>query len=297
MADVTNDYLALRREVGVAVGKRESILVTGDDAEAYLQGQLSQDMATIAPGTSAPSLLLQPQGKIASYLRVTRLDDGFVLDVDTGAVETTVTRLERFKLRTAVDFVVTDWVSLSFRGPGTVGLTTPDAPVKAEVDWSGLVGVDVIGPELSVPAGVTVVSDDAWEAVRIEAGVPAMGSELTEDTIPEAAGIVETAVSFTKGCYTGQELVARIDSRGGNVPKRLRGLVMQSNVLPPVGSELVLDDRVVGEVTSVAESLDLRAPVALCYAARSVEPPAVLEVRWAGGSAPGEVRSLPLLSG
>ncbi len=93
-------------------------------------------------------------------------------------------------------------------------------------DWPGLPGGDLVGESPEAPAGVAMCGMDAYEAVRIEAGIPVMGRELDERTIPAEAGVVDMSVSFTKGCYTGQELVARIDSRGGNVPRRLRGLVL-----------------------------------------------------------------------
>ena len=97
-----------------------------------------------------------------------------------------------------------------------------------------------------------MVGLDAYEAVRIECGVPAMGSELTERTIPAEAGqwVIDRSVSFTKGCYTGQELVARIDSRGGNVPRHLRGIVIDADP-PPVGGVVVADGVEVGTLTSV----------------------------------------------
>jgi folate-binding Fe-S cluster repair protein YgfZ len=103
-------------------------------------------------------------------------------------------------------------------------------------------------------------------------------------------------VSFTKGCFTGQELVARIDSRGGNVPRHLRGVVVLENALPPVGAKLVVDGKEVGALTSVAESLDRRAPVALAYVGRAVEPPADVTVSWDGGSAKARVETLPLVA-
>jgi folate-binding protein YgfZ len=122
--------------------------------------------------------------------------------------------------------------------------------------------------------------------LRVEAGWPAMGAELTTDTIPAEAGVVGLAVSFTKGCYTGQELVARIDSRGGNVPRHVRGLV--SPVPLEVGAELHdAAGATVGVVSSVALSATL-GPVGLGVVHRSVAPPATL----AGGV---EVRTLPLV--
>jgi len=160
----------------------------------------------------------------------------------------------------------------------------------------GLPGADRVGENPPVPDGVRLCELDAWESVRIEAGIPVMGRELDESTIPAEAGIVEQSVSWTKGCYTGQELVARIDSRGGNVPRRLRGLVIGTNVLPPPGARVLNGEKDVGRVTSVGESLDRKAPVALAYVGRAVEPPADVTVTWDGGSAPARVEALPLVS-
>jgi folate-binding protein YgfZ len=125
-----------------------------------------------------------------------------------------------------------------------------------------------------------------------------MGHELTDQTIPVEAGqwLIDASVSFTKGCYTGQELVARIDSRGGNVPRHLRGIVVGTNVVPPVGATVEVDGKEVGAITSVAESLERRAPVALAYVRRAVEPPADVTLTWEGGSAPARVEELPLVN-
>jgi folate-binding protein YgfZ len=120
-----------------------------------------------------------------------------------------------------------------------------------------------------------------------------MGRELTEKTIPQEAGsLVEHAVSFTKGCYTGQELVARLEARGANVARRLRGVV-----LDPAGEglddvTLVLADREVGRLTSVAWSPRFAAPVALAYVRRDVVLPAVAKLTPGGAGA--EIRELPL---
>ncbi|MGH9179619.1 MAG: YgfZ/GcvT domain-containing protein, partial [Acidimicrobiales bacterium] len=166
--------------------------------------------------------------------------------------------------------------------------------VVVAADWPGLPGADVLGESPALPDGVTRCSLEAWQAVRVEAGVPAMGAELTERTIPAEAGIVERSVSFTKGCFTGQELVARIDSRGGNVPRHLRGVVVGGEGgMPPVGASVVAGDREVGTLTSVAATPG--GPVALAYIRRDVELPAEAELRWSGGSAPARVKALPLV--
>jgi folate-binding protein YgfZ len=123
-----------------------------------------------------------------------------------------------------------------------------------------------------------------------------MGRELNESTIPAEAGIVDRSVSFTKGCYTGQELVARIDSRGGNVPRRLRGLVLPGTTPPPAGATLHVEGKEVGVLTSAAVSPGLDAAVALAYVRRAVEPPAEGELTWDGGSLVARIETLPLVS-
>ncbi len=288
------DQHALRHGVGAVLTDRQVVEVCGADAASFLQGQLSQDVAALADGGSAWTFVLQPDGKVAVWARLIRLaEDRYVLDVDAGAAEALVARLERFKLRVDVTVAVLHWHVVALRGPGSGAVDTTDL-VTAAPEWPGIEGLDLLGPAVGVPDGVRECSLDAYEAVRVEAGVPAMGAELTDRTIPAEADVVERSVSFTKGCYTGQELTARIDSRGGNVPRHLRGLVVDGPE-PPVGAEVVIDGDVVGTVTSAASSAALRAPVALAYVRRAVEPPAAAEVRWEGGRAGAEVRALPLL--
>ncbi|MEA2932152.1 MAG: tRNA-modifying protein YgfZ, partial [Actinomycetota bacterium] len=240
------------------------------------------------------------QGKVVALVRLTRVgDEEYVLDTDGGWAPPVVERLNRFKLRVKANIEVVDgWRCLAVRGPGA----HEAAPRGAVADWPGVPGVDLIGPagDVEPPAGVRLCSLAAYEVVRIEAGVPVMGQELDESTIPAEAGIVDRTVSFTKGCYTGQELVARIDSRGGNVPRRLRGVVVLGVTLPPTGATVHVagadPDKDLGVLTSVAWSVGLGAPVALAYVRRVVEPPAEVELRWDGGTVPARVLTLPLVS-
>ena len=294
--DLTSDYLALRREAGAVELPRDVVRVAGPDAFSFLQGQLSQDVALPA-GASAWSLLLQPQGKVVALLRVVReADDSFLLDTDGGWGDAVAERLQRYRMRVKCDITPLDWRCVAIRGPLSHEAVAGGEGVQAMADWPGLPGVDLLGDAPAAPAGVRACSLDAFEAVRIEAGIPVMGRELDERTIPAEAGVIGQSVSFTKGCYTGQELVARIDSRGGNVPRRLQGVVVGTNVLPPVGAVVRAGDRDVGALTSVAESLDRRAPVALAYVGRAVSPPADVSLVWEGGSAPARVEALPLVS-
>src|SRR5690606_24904754 len=209
--------------------------------------------------------------------------------------EAVVARLRRFLLRTKADVDPLPWRAVALRGPGAdrvEGLTGLVVPT-----WPGVEGVDALGEDVAPPDGVARATAADLASLRVRAGVPAMGAELTASTIPAEVGrhVLGASVSFTKGCYTGQELVARIDSRGGNVPRPLRGIVIATNVLPPVGADVVVGGDVVGSLTSVAESLERRAPVALAHVARKVEPPVDATVRWDGGETPARVEPLPLV--
>jgi folate-binding protein YgfZ len=243
-------------------------------------------------------LLLQPQGKVVALLRVCRVaEDAFVLDTDGGWGEVVEDRLKRFKIRVKAELSRLPWRCLAIRGPGAHGAVSGDVtPARiVDADWPGLLGVDLVGDDPPVPSGILLCSQEAYEAVRIEAGIPMMGRELDESTIPAEAGIVDRTASFTKGCYTGQELVARIDSRGGNVPRHLRGIVVTGDEVPPVGATLQVDGKGVGSLTSVARSAALQASVALAFVGRAVTAPADVTVVWDGGSAPAQVEPLPLV--
>ena len=264
-----------------ALVPRDVVLTTGGDAASYLQGQISQDVEALGPGASAWSLVLAPQGKVDAWFRLTRLGEHeFLIDLDAGFAGALVARLERFKLRVDAAFESLEgWRMLAVRGPAAAdpNLDEVDAAVRASVEWPGYCGIDLLGPEVSVPAGVAD-SPAAVELARIRAGWPAMGRELTERTIPaEVAGLVESSVSFTKGCYTGQELVARIDSRGGNVPRPVRLLEIRGDPVSP-GAEITVDGKVVGEVTSAAADPASGVTVALGPVHRRVETPADAEV-------------------
>jgi folate-binding protein YgfZ len=284
--DIEAGYRALRGDGGAVTIDRDLVTVKGPQATDFLQGQLSQDVTAILPGTSRLSFLLQPTGKVDAWFRVGPVTDGFAIDVAGGFGEVVKARLERFKLRTKVDIELcpTTWAARSIRAERTDG---PGDDITAPA----VEGLRLAQGEGRLPE----VSVDAYEVVRIECGVPKMGAELTESTIPAEGGqwIIDQSVSFTKGCYTGQELVARIDSRGGNVPRHLRGVVVEDGV-PPTGAAVLVDGAAVGSLTSVAPSPEL-GPVALAYIARKVEPPSVAVVRWDGGEARARIEALPLV--
>lgn len=257
---------------------RDVVTVSGPEAEPFLQGQLSQDVAALAPGSSAWSWLLAPTGKVDALVRVSRRAGGdWVLDTDAGWGEAVLVRLQRFKLRTRADLALVPATVVGLRGEGW----EPAGDVVCAPPWPGLGGADVIllgeGRSFAAPDGVGEMTLEAYQAVRIEAGQPRMGAELGEKTIPGETGLIPITASFTKGCYTGQELVARIDSRGGNVPRHLCRLRLDAPV--PAGTDLLDGGTAAGVVTSVADLAPAGAGsgwVGLGYVRRGFEAPRTL---------------------
>ncbi len=317
---VADQYAAARASAAVHVLERDVVSVSGPDAESYLQGQCSQDVAGLAPGATTEALLLSPQGKIDAFIRVSRSDEGgYVIDTDLGYGPAVVARLERFRLRMRVEIALMgDWTCMAVRGPDAADAVVVRPPLVLPVEWPGLAGLDLLGPtpkeapgwvgDQAVPCG-----DEAWEALRIEAGCPVGGRDAVEGSIPAEVGLVDRTVSFTKGCYTGQELVARLDARGSKVARRLCGVVVDAAVAvvggdhgegepPPVGTAVLTADggHEVGQLSSVAWSPGLGATVALAMVHRRVDPPGPVLLRW--GSPGGdrtrraEARPLPLAS-
>jgi folate-binding protein YgfZ len=308
-----DDELEILRTGAGAVDRsdRGAVLVTGPDAWSYLQSLVSADLDPIGDGEGAHSLLLTPQGKLDVDFRLLRVGDEVWLDCDPGFGEQLAASLNRFRIR--VQCEVTDrtgsWGSLAVRGPAALdavsalGVEVPAAPhghvrlgeaVVVRAPWPGGDGFDVVGPPGSVAAaagrlsaaGVPVCSGEAFEALRIEAGVPRQGVELDDKTIPQEAFLERDAVSLTKGCFLGQELVCRIDTRG-HVNKYLRRLTDFAGAPPPPGAEIVAGEKVVGTVTSSAPA------AALGYVRREVEPPAPVELRWDGGAGRAVVEAIP----
>lgn len=234
---------------------RDVVEVAGSDAATYLHGQLSQDVASMVDGESRWTFLLQPTGKIDVLARIwRRTAESYVLDTDAGFGEVLRARLARFKIRVQAELTPARWDSIVTRGAPTPGTV---------VGW-GNETTDLLGADLEPPIDVAEGTAADLVAARVDAVWPAMGVEIVPgETIPAETGISAVAVNFTKGCYPGQELVERMDSRGTAAPRRLVALDVASGAQP--GDPIVHEGAEVGILTTVAGGR------ALGYVKRGVE--------------------------
>jgi len=273
---------------------RGFVRVTGPDALTFLQALVSADLDALADGDAAPSLLLHPQGKLDVAFRLVRVAaDDLWLDTDPGLAPQLVASLTRFKVR--VDAVLTDrsdeWGMLTVLE--SRGVPESENVRAVPTPW----GVDLLGPSAEIDdlaarfvgLGAAAVSLDAWDAFRIEQGLPVQPFDVDDSTIPQEAELELDAVSFTKGCFLGQELVCRIDSRG-HVNRFLRRLTAIDGARPARGTEIVAAGKVVGSVTSVTP--EGAASLALGYVRREIDPGATVELRGATGTATAVVAPL-----
>lgn len=220
---------ALERRV-VATVQRDVVVVTGPEAAVYLHGQVSADVEAMEVGQSTLSFLLEPRGRIEAFFAISRTGpETYVADIEPGFGEAMSASLERFKLRTKAEFSLRQWTMHAVRGPQAPPETTTPAAATGPADapeqvvrpahWPSASGHDLLvspgSAADSVAQGAEQVSASEFEALRMAYGLPAMGTEIQPGDIPNETGLVERAASFTKGCYRGQELVERIDSRTG----------------------------------------------------------------------------------
>ena len=215
----------------------------GPDALRFLHALISKEISELEEGAAVRSLFLSPQGKLDFMLWVIRDGDRVGLVTAPGRGEDLAATLGRYRIRVDVE------ISVSTE---PLWLVVGDYP-GVDVSWQGLTRSLVFGEMPDLPA----LGADDYERARIEAGEPLFGVDVDEKTIPQEVGwLVDLAVDFDKGCYLGQELVARINSRGGNVPRHLRTLRFPGDA-PVIGTELVLGDKLVGTLTSASGDLGL----------------------------------------
>ena len=241
----------------VAARARSFVRVSGPDAGEYLQRMVSNDVDALALGDACPALLLTAKSRVIAPLVVWRRgEEDYLLLTEPELGDTVRALLLRMRLRARCEIEVEEHSSMLVLGGE--GIAT-DVPGAAEVLDSGL---------------EPTLSEDELDLLRIELGVPRWGREIDEAILPAEAGLDRTHVSFSKGCYPGQEPVARLHFRGH--PNR--GLrVLELNALPPEGAELLHEGRGAGRVTSAALRPDGTA-VALAYVRREIPEDALFEV-------------------
>ncbi|MES1247115.1 MAG: hypothetical protein ABUS54_05520 [Actinomycetota bacterium] len=229
----------------VATRPRAFVRVAGPDAQDYLNRMVSNDVTAIEPGAARPALLLTPKARVIAPLVVWRRgDEDFLVLTEPELGEAVRVHLTRMRLRARCEIELEEHDSVVVFGDDSVGFAT-DFPDAREAVDAGL---------------APTLSDEALEQRRVAAGVPRWGREIDDRVLPAEAGLEATHISFDKGCYPGQEPVARLHYRGH--PNR--GLrVLQLDAVPAYDAELVHDGKVVGRVTSAVQTDD--GVVALAY--------------------------------
>jgi folate-binding protein YgfZ len=326
MPEITEEYAAARRGVALfdrsALGK---VTVTGRDRLSFLQGMLTNDVKALAPGQGVPAAFLDAHGKVMALLVVYAATDQVLIELPAQMTAKTLETLDHFLISEKAYFEAADeaFAILSLQGPGAKaaleGLTgrpidlAPYAHVEVEIA-GGPVRVinraegpgpgfhcwipaeDAEGARAAMQAaGAVPAGAAALEILRLEAGQPWYPQDVDASVIfPETR--LESFVSFTKGCYIGQETVARVKYRG-HVNRALSGLVVEGDRVPETGARVVVDGTDVGRVTSAARSIALGRPIALGYVRREhFEPGTAVTVVDAGGEQPARVSALPFVS-
>lgn len=308
--ELDGQYRALREEAGFLHRDRTCLLVGGPDAAEYLQGQLTNDVEAIEAGRGRYAALLDRKGHLSSDMRVLHLSEGGLwLDLEPISGEAVLKHLRTYSIgrEVEIDDVTDSWVIVSLIGPraaelsGFDGLGPEHAQRFRQWDGTDVLGVaSDLGIDLIVKAGdagaldasldsagAVRVSDEAAEVVRVESGRPRFGADMSSDHMPAEAGIVDRAVDFEKGCYIGQEPVARLHYRGK--PNRtLRGLRLSAAAAH--GDPLLLGEKEVGAIGTACLS-PAHGQIGLAIVRREAAEGEQLTV--AGGQTTAEVVELP----
>ncbi len=290
-------YRQLREECGLLDrSDRGKLIVSGGEAAEYLQGQLTNDVEALSPGDGQYAALLDRKGHMQADMRVLRISTEEIwIDTEPEALAAAQRHLEMYKIGrdAAVANLTGERTILSLIGPRSVEIAGTAALPEHANEATAIggaaclavgtaAGIDLIVKaseaarlhEALLDAGAVEVGPEAAEVIRIEAGTPRFGAEMSIETMPAEAGIVERAVSFTKGCYIGQEPVARLHYKG-RPNRHLRGLELSAPAAP--GASLRLGEKEAGRIGSACVS-PARGPIALAIVRREAEPGAELVV-------------------
>jgi folate-binding protein YgfZ len=316
MPTITDELVSEHRALTEACGlldrsERGKLALTGAEAKSFLAGQVTNDIVGLQSGHGCYAAFLTHKGKMLGDLRVLAADEPeeLLLDTERATLQALFDLVRRFKIGYDVELHkrTVQRGLLSLVGPQARELAgAEDLPAEEYAHVAGEIagravrmiatdgGVDVLCDaedtdalrEALLAAGAVAVSEDAAEIVRVERGRPRYGHDLDDSTIPQEAGLNERAVSFTKGCYVGQETVARLFYRG-KPNRHLRGLRLSEPA--PVGAQLQLGERVVGRLSSSVVSPTL-GPIALALVRREAAVGDSVDVE---GGATAEVAELP----
>jgi folate-binding protein YgfZ len=288
----TSEYLLARTDaVVVDRSNRGRLILTGGDVADFLQGQVSNDVEALLPGSGCYATLLTAKGKIRCDMRIIRGDGWFLLDSEPQALPVLEHMVRVYSIGRDVTSVRDERGLWSIIGPAARE-ALDNAPPATEHSHSegelGLYvstdsGVDVFGERPDLPEATAEIA----EILRVESGRPRLGFELGDDVIPQEAGINERAISFTKGCYVGQETVARLFYKG-KPNRHLRGLRLNEPV--ERGAVIQGADRELGRVSSACVSPSF-GPIALALVRREAQPGDSVQVGDAG--AVGQIVELP----
>ena len=325
-----SEYQTVRQAVGLSdLSHRGKIRVTGDDRVKWLQGLISNDILPLQPGQGCYSSFLTHKGKMLGYFRVYTLSDSLWVE-DVGEVgDATFQALRKFLLygiKAKMENCAESWGLLLVSGPkacatvsAAFGVEMSDLkPVSAiaarigghasyvlrteetgEDDLEILLPADALSTawerlmEAGATYGIKAIGGHAREALRIEAGLPKAGPDLNEEIVPPEANLEGKAFSLNKGCYPGQEVVARMDTYG-NVRRKLVGFVLKDATVPPHGAKLFSGDREVGWISSATRSPQLNAVIAFGFPLRDFsEPGTELTVEFDSRRHPATIHTLP----
>ena len=329
-------YRSLKERAAIgAIAPRKALGAAGKDRAGYLQGLLTNDIQALTSGTGCYAAWLTPQGRMLTDMHVFESGDMILLDLPADLVSSTLQRLDQFlfsedvRLADLSETLTAAWVHgpaassmleqvLTSESGLALGLASWPEYHSTRADFGGAPVVVARVSQLGVPGFVTyieparqtdlqlalleggaiAVEPAVLDAARIEAGYPLFGIDMTEETIPLEAGIEDRAISLSKGCYVGQEVIIRVLHRGhGRVAKKLVGLRMQgeqAQELPAKGAKIFSEDRHVGGVTSAASSPQL-GPIALGYVHRDfVAPGTRVSVDTPAGRIPAVVSQFPI---
>jgi folate-binding protein YgfZ len=282
--------------------RQGTIALTGADRASFLHSLLTNDIATLTKGTGTYAAYLTPQGRMISDMRVVETGSRMLLGVERDVAGALAERLDKliFSEDVQVKDVSQDLDVIGVHGPSaavTIHRATGASVAELTAQYDNLVhnsltlvrddalavpGFDVYVPVADadalraeiLEAGAVVAESETYDTLRIEAARPRFGVDMTTETIPLEAGIEDRAISFTKGCYVGQEVIIRVMHRGhGRVARRLVSIVLPSGNVPGHGDAIFIGDRRVGEITSATESPKLGAALALGYVQRDHAAP------------------------